>query len=141
MSKVIKISNGCSPSTHVSDELIPVNRVLITYGGGMGGANEKIYTTAIHKEQAINGMWRMIDITNGMERDVNPRFIVSVDKVNVVKVITDITEHTNYHEVVCIENILTRLIDIGVDTYEMVSEHISDSEMKIISKENLVLSN
>jgi hypothetical protein len=141
MSKLIKISNGCSPSTHVSDEVISVNRVRISYGGGMGGANESIYTTAIYKEQAINGMWIMVDITNGMERQINPRFIVSVDKVNVVKVVTDITEHTNFHKVVCKQNILTRLIDIGVDTYEMVSEYIKDSDLKIISKENLVLSN
>ncbi len=121
MSKVIKISNGCSPSIHVSDEVISVNRVLITYGGGMGGARESIYATAIHKEQAINGMWIMVDITNGMERQVNPRFIVSVDKVKVVKVVTDITAFTNYHKVVCTQNILARFIDIGVNPYEMVS--------------------
>jgi hypothetical protein len=93
----IEIGKSCSPSKIVSKEQIKCQRVLVSYGGGMGGANKSYYATKIQKEQALQGRW-ILKLLDGRTIDVNPSFIVENEEINVVKIVSDITEHLNFNK-------------------------------------------
>lgn len=111
--KVLEIGLSCSPS-HFVDKgtLKKFQRILVSYGGGIGGANKTYYTESIYKEQAINGMWTFVDF-DGQKIQLNPRFIVEICETDVLILKTDITEHKNYHKKTCDKHILTEWIDLG----------------------------
>ena len=94
MSK-IEIGLSCSPSKIESTEHIKCQRVLVSYGGGMGGANKTYYATEIYKEQALQGRWSL-KLLDGRTIYLNPSFIVENEEVNVVKIVSNITEFLNY---------------------------------------------
>jgi hypothetical protein len=122
--KTLLIGAPCSPSEIISHEAIKMKRILITYGGGIGGGNKVYYTKKITKEQAINGSWD-IETIDGKKISLMPRYIVEVEDTKVLKLVTNITEHKNYHKVVCTKSILTEYFDMsGFDNYEIVNKYI-----------------
>ena len=139
MNKVLEIGKAMSPSTFVGKgELKNMKRILVSYGGGMGGSNKTYYTEKIHKEQAVNGTWNIVDIHGNMI-ELNPRFIVEVVDTKVLILNTDITEHANYHKQTCQSRILTEYFDLGemgYNDYVLKDEFRSSDKIKTFHKES-----
>jgi hypothetical protein len=131
--RTLLVGKPCSPSETISHEVIEMKRVLITYGGGMGGANKEYYTKKIYKEQAINGGWN-IETIDGKIIQLMPNFIVEVEETKVLKLVTDVTGHRNYNKTTCKKSILTEYFDLsGFDNYN-IEEKYSSRDDKIIFK-------
>jgi hypothetical protein len=131
--RTLLVGKPCSPSETISHEVIEMKRVLITYGGGMGGANKEYYTKKIYKEQAINGGWN-IETIDGKIIQLMPNFIVEVEETKVLKLVTDVTRHRNYNKTTCKKSILTEYFDLsGFDNYN-IEEKYSSRDDKIIFK-------
>jgi hypothetical protein len=131
--KTLLVGKPCSPSDTISHEVIEMKRVLISYGGGMGGANKEYYTKEIRKEQAINGSWN-IETIDGKKIQLMPNFVVEVEETKVLKLVTDVTNFKNYSKVVCKKSILTEYFDLsGFDNYN-IEEKYSSRDDKVIFK-------
>ena len=139
MNKVLEIGKAMSPSHFVGKgELKKMKRILVSYGGGMGGANKTYYTEKIHKEQAVNGTWNIVDIHGNMI-ELNPRFIVEVVETKVLILKTDITEHASYNSKTCKSKILTEYFDLGemgYNDYVLKDTFRSSDKIKTFHKES-----
>jgi len=139
MGKVLEIGKAVSPSHFVGKgELKNMKRILVSYGGGMGGANKTYYTEKIHKEQAINGTWNIVDIHGNMI-ELNPRFIVEVVATKVVVLKTNTTGHANYNSKTCKSSILTEYFDLGemgYNDYVLKDTFRSSDKIKTFHKES-----
>lgn len=132
--RTLIVGKPCSPSIKISDEVIEMKRVLITYGGGMGGANKSYYTKEIKKEQAINGQWQIKTI-DGKQINLMPNFVVEVEETKILKLVTDVTGQRNFSKKVCNKSILTEYFDLsGFDDYNIDIDY-SSRDNKIIFKE------
>ena len=131
--RTLLVGKPCSPSETISHEVIEMKRVLISYGGGIGGVNKQYYTKKLYKEQAINGSWN-IETIDGKKIQLMPNFIVEVEETKVLKLVTDVTEHRNYNKTTCKKSILTEYFDLsGFDNYN-IEEKYSSRDDKIIFK-------
>jgi len=103
--KTLEIGLCVSPSKILSIDEIKVTRVLISYGGGMGGSKETFYVTNIDKMADSN-----LGLTLFNDRVIiqNPTFIVNKEEIKLIKVVTDSTAHTNYNDKKCKKSIITQ---------------------------------
>jgi hypothetical protein len=98
MSKEVKIGRPCSPSTTLSGDHLNVTEFKVSYGGGMGGANETFY--ALESMPRKDGLLRLT-LRGGEDIDINPRFLVyKRPRVMVIHVV-DTTAHANYRNKIC----------------------------------------
>lgn len=139
MNKVLEIGKAMSPSNFIGKgELKNMKRILVSYGGGMGGANKSYYSEKIHKEQAVNGTWNIVDI-HGNIIELNPRFIVEVVETKVLILKTDITAHANYNSKTCKSKMLTEYFDLGemgYNDYVLIDGFRSSDKIKTFHKES-----
>jgi len=79
-----KIIIGCphSPLKRIATEEIPVTKVLITYGGGMGGSSGTYYAT---RRSDISDKKIKILTIDGRIIDIGTNFIVTEEDVIIVK--------------------------------------------------------
>lgn len=140
----------CTPSKFISADLKLGYKILISYGGGMGGANRTIY--AYVNEQTIsvleNVTAKFINFTNinNEEVTINTDFIVMVSKCNLVTTKIDATEHYNYGKETKQKGsgeykavILKDTFEIGInDAYVFKDEYHTNSEIKIKSEKEIV---
>lgn len=97
MKNPVKVYPVYQPSKHVSDELIfNVHKIIISYGGGMGGVNETLYAKKIFEGNDYNDVFKdfwLVDLYTGERKYVNKEFVVSIDFCNLVEIVSDVTEH------------------------------------------------
>jgi len=95
----VKLYPIFNPSKHVSDKLIfNVHKIIISYGGGMGGVNETLYAKKIFEGNDYNDVFKdfwLLHLYTGEWKYVNKEFIVSIDFCNLVEIVSDVTEHKN----------------------------------------------
>lgn len=105
----------CSPATRVGYEIINAKKILLTYGGGLGGANITVYAT--DKEIVYNehGIAHVIDIFTDKEVEINTKYVVKAENLRLIVDKIDITAHANYHKVNCKSHILTRVLELPSD--------------------------
>lgn len=108
--KTIRIGTPCSPSYKVSDELLHVKKVLVSYGGSIGGNSKTYYYTEI--DGYSNPLMHKITLLNGEVIYVNPKFIVEIKDRDIIKLVTNITAHRNYTSKVCSKAIMTEYIEL-----------------------------
>lgn len=89
--QIVKIGLPCTPSKNISHDEFKCKRILVTYGGGMGGANKKYYATKV-----VTGAFWGLTLIDGNKVEVNPDFIVDIEEIRVVKLVTDITAWSNH---------------------------------------------
>ena len=127
--KKLQIGLSCTPSHVVSHEIIKVTEVLISFGGGMGGANKTYYCTNVQKGDPFYLLTKL----NNEVKKVNPNFIVEMGDIRLVKLVTDVTAHKRYHDKSQPETIDTEYFKLrqGED-YEIVDKYTSrsDNELK-----------
>jgi hypothetical protein len=96
--KTIKIGVSCTPSTYiVSHEIIQGKKVLVSYGGGLGGTSKIYFCKEVYEPKPAESMRLLILLTGEVVR-VNGRFIVEISDREIVKVISNITGHMNYNK-------------------------------------------
>lgn len=95
----VKLYPVYRPSKHVSDELISnVRKIIISYGGGIGGVNETLYVKRIFEgNEVFNDFW-LVDLYTGERKYVNKKFVVSIDSCNLVEIVSNVTEHNYYNK-------------------------------------------
>ena len=96
----------------------------------MGGANQAFYANRVDK--APDDMLS-IETVDGRKLELNPRYVVSKEKTIILKVVTDTTKHSNYHEKTCNYSERTEFFDVGFDSYEFASVNKSDAEKPVLS--------
>lgn len=92
--ETLEIGLTCSPAKHVSNKVIKAYEILVSWGGGIGGANKTYYATKIK----ILSNYTIITLLTGEEIELNRNFIVHTKNVTIVISVIDITEHINYSE-------------------------------------------
>lgn len=96
-----------SPSKTKDHSTLDVTSLLVSYGGGMGGANVTYYAQDIVKE---NESELEVECIDGRTMTLNKNFIVKREPVKVLKQIVDITAHANYHKTTCKEKLFVRFV-------------------------------
>ena len=124
------ISAPCSPSIRIDSKNIEVAKIIITFGGGMGGANQAFYANKVDK--TTDGMLS-IETVDGRELELNPRYVVSKEKTIILKVVTDTTQHSNYNQKTCNYSERTEFFDVGFDSYEFDSVNTRNAEKPVLS--------
>ena len=131
--KKLKIGLPCSPASIVKDSLLNVQAIKVSYGGGMGGSVETHYCTNVD----IKKDYYHCTLLNGDVIKVNPTFIVDVRDRKIVKVVTDVTKHRNYHKIVCKEHITYEHILLGYDQeYEITNGY--EPRSNVVYKDDYV---
>ena len=102
MKSTYEIGYPCSPSQNISQDRIKATEILVTWGGGMGGASKRYY--------ALKKNGNELHLLNGDIIKLNPNFIVHEKEVNIVKVVTDTTEHSNFRKHTVNSSIVTQYI-------------------------------
>lgn len=110
---VIKIGRPCSPSTVKSVDKLTATMIVVSYGGGIGGANTTYYCSEAAWNPEEVGFMRVKDLFTGDSIDINSRFIVTKKIVTLIKRVTDATAWANYNKVVCKSSIRTDYFEIG----------------------------
>lgn len=96
-----EIGNPVSPCSFVSKKIGKAYRIDMSAGGGMGGSHWKEYGK-ITKGDVMNGGFIILeDSITKNEKTINTRFVVSVEEVQVVKVVYDTTNWANYNKKTC----------------------------------------
>lgn len=92
--KQVVIGLSCSPSNIIGQKIIKAKRILITYGGGLGGTNKTYHFT---KQKTLSDGLIQLTLLDGKKVDINPFFIVSKNDCKMLRLESDITAHCNYH--------------------------------------------
>jgi hypothetical protein len=113
--KTIKIGPSCSPNTYiVSHEIIKGKKILVSFGGGLGGSSKTYHCTKVYIPQPADSL-RTLTLLSGEEIHVNGRFIVEICDRNYVKVVSNVTGHRNYYKKVCSKAIETEIFELLYD--------------------------
>lgn len=115
------------PLTPATIEKVYVNvvsKILITYGGGMGGAHKIIYSSGIIGDNMLKNTDHIsIKTLDGEHIVIYTKYIVTIQNVRVITLV-GVHDNHNFKK----KHFLTQT-EIGVDnSYEIVGEYISDDK-------------
>jgi|LakMenEpi03Aug12_release.lakeMendotaPanAssembly.Ray.scaffolds.fasta_scaffold176189_2 hypothetical protein len=135
MKNKIIIGLPCSPSfLSIPTQIIQATSFLVSYGGGIGGANKTYYATDCYAEQPINGFYQLT-LIDGSKVSINPRFVVETQKVNLIKITTDTTPHSNYYSIICKQSISIEWFKLEDDEeFEWKAEYKTRDEKRLVFK-------
>jgi hypothetical protein len=135
MKNKIIIGLPCSPSfLSIPTQIIQATSFLVSYGGGIGGANKTYYATDYYAEPEINGFYQLT-LIDGSKVSINPRFIVETQKVNLIKITTDTTPHSNYYSIICKQSISIEWFKLEDDEeFEWKAEYKTRDEKRLVFK-------
>jgi len=117
-----------APVELVSSRELIAYKIAVTHGGGMGGAYREYYAKRIQKDNRARGnepMFYLVTLSppKSSTMKINPRWIVSIDKVKLVVVVTE--RKTSYGQ--CIGDqigVNEHYYKIGLkDTYSIKASH------------------
>ena len=93
--KTIQIGLTCSPSKILKHTEILAQKVIISYGGGLGGVNRTYYAIKMI-DDILDKNFNFLTTIEDREITINKKFIVSIEPVTIVKVVYNNLEHMNY---------------------------------------------
>lgn len=127
---------SCSPSEITDTQELAATKFLVSYGGGMGGANQTHYAL----DYKTNDKFYVLELLNGNQIKINPRFIVSMQDKKVLRIENDVTAHSNYREKNCEKYIIVNYYAMDdTDTYT-IDKNQFDSKLPtaILSEKNKI---
>jgi hypothetical protein len=128
MNKLL-IGKDCSPSRMMSHHEVYVTKVLVSYGGGMGGTNKTYYCQTIVRDKDFY----KLTLRSGEVIEVNPTFIVEMTPVTLVVVIVDVTGHSYFNTKKARKCIRTMITELKFEQeYEVVEETHEKNDQRII---------
>lgn len=130
--KTIQIGLPCTPASIISHETIEGKKILVSYGGGIGGVSKFHHCTAViemrdPKEPTI---LRLI-LLSGEVIEVNPLYVVEKYDRKYVKLVSDITGHKNFYGKVCSKAIRIEFIELQYDENYLILEESHTSRESI----------
>ena len=87
----------CAPSSKIGEEKHKAKKVLLTYGGGMGGAHKDIFIKDKEIKYNTHGIAKVIDIFTNEVVEINAKYVVSANDIDLLFMKFDTTAHSNYH--------------------------------------------
>ena len=134
--KKLKIGKPCSPSKLIYKKETPITHILVTFGGGMGGARKEFYAMSV--EDTNDGF---LKITDFLYRTyvINKSFIVFSNPASLVLIKVDTTEHSNFRKTVCSKSEVSQwfLIEQGEEA-EVVDSCLSNDVKPIYTERETV---
>lgn len=88
-----------SPASNPQVEVTPAVKMIVSYGGGMGGVHETFYVDTI-PDLPTNTPITATDI-RGRKLRINPRYVVYTTPVDLVHFSYNITNQVNYNAPKC----------------------------------------
>ena len=139
MKNKLIIGLPCSPSfLSIPTEIVKTTSFLISYGGGMGGANKTYYATD-YTVDAINGFYQLT-LIDGSKVSINPRFLVEKQIVNLIKITTDTTQHSNFHSKKCNQSISIEWFKLEEDEeFEFKADFTVRRDDRLVLKKSYLL--
>jgi hypothetical protein len=140
MKNKLIIGLPCSPSfLSIPTQIIQTTSFLVSYGGGIGGANKTYYATDCTVDATKIGFYQLT-LIDGSKVSINPRFIVEKQVVNLIKITTDTTPHSNYHTIKCKQSILIEWFKLEDDEeFEWESGFTSRDDKRLVLKKSYLL--
>lgn len=96
----IIIGTPVQPSAGIKTSVKEVYEIKLSHGGGIGGANYKLYGdikgNLLSDEKVV-----LVDAYTNQEKIINTRFMVSANRVNFITTTCDATDWANYYEKKC----------------------------------------
>ena len=114
----MEIGKEFTPSHFVNCENIKLTKIGYTYGGGMGGARQFVYTLDTFD---LNDKFIAVKTIDNRELKINTNFIFAVEPVNVAHFILGNDGHSMYKEYA--EYMYDVGTDIGVFTNRFVDNN------------------
>lgn len=115
--EILIISPPCSPSRLMDCAEMKCDKISLASGGGLVFRTTTYYAISIDKNE-YKPMWK-INTIEGDEICINPAYVIAMQKVKVVKQVTDTTAHKNYEKLMCEKAITTQYFDVGNNDYEI----------------------
>ncbi len=138
ITKVIEIGAPRSPSKHMETTTGTITKLLVTYGGGMGGVNKTYYATKIKKTE---GLW-CLSLIEGYDIEINPHYLVEKECGKYAKIVYDITDHANYNNRVCNKSISIEYFFLhSNEEVKIIKEYSSRQDnigKRFFHKENII---
>jgi hypothetical protein len=129
----IKIGTPVQPSAGIKTSVKEVYEIKLSHGGGMGGANYKLYGDIKEGNLLSDEKVIFVDAYTKEEKIINTRFMVSATRVNFITTTCDATEWANYHEKKC--NKETIICLYAIPTYiEYGFKHNSNTDSEVDNK-------
>jgi hypothetical protein len=128
-----KVGLSCTPSKIIKHEVIEVTEYLVSYGGGMGGSNARFYSKKLINPKKVDSIG--VELYNGEVLTIHKNFIVTERKKRILKIVSDITKHVNYHKHVCDSKheVTYYKLNFG-DDFELVNEYVSSPKLDVIER-------
>lgn len=118
----IRIGLSCTPSEILDYKTVKCQRMIISYGGGIGGSKKEYFAKKVTRNKTTNML--SIEFVQGGKIQVNPSFLVEQEECEVFILTTDITKHVNYHSRQCNKSILTEYFKISFgNKVEIVNQY------------------
>lgn len=129
--KDYKIGLSCSPSRHIGHEIISAKKILMSFGGGMGGANTTFYVKDEEIKYNEHGMAKVVNVFNGDEFEINAKYVVKSNSLKLLIAKSDNTAHANFNKVICKKSEEIRVFELpnNFGKLEFVSEYIPQDKM------------
>ena len=94
----MRIYRTCSPSKLIEKyEMQGMLKLTMTCGGGMGGSRWEEYIEETTGDEMMSDQNEWVRNYLGEEIMLNPRFVVKMERVSVIKVVEDITNWKTHH--------------------------------------------
>ena len=95
--KVLNFGLPCSPAKKVEEERHHAKKVLLTFGGGMGGAHRDIFIKDKDIKYNTHGIAKVTNIFTNEVMEINSKYVVSANDIDLLFMKFDTTAHSNYH--------------------------------------------
>ena len=129
MNNTITIGLPVSPATFIERSTKNVTEILISHGGGMGGASYRKYGTIITRND--NG-FLIFETFLGERIEINQRWVVSIEDKQLIEIIVDVTEHSNYHKHTCEKHITTECCIVDLSDEVVFNDSFDHDDRNII---------
>ncbi len=129
MNKLITVGLPCSPANFIKKSTKTVTEILISHGGGMGGASYKKYGTIIKRHD--NGFLKF-ETFLGEQIEINLSWVVSIENKQLIEIIVDVTEHSNYHKHTCEKHITTECCIVDLSDEVVFNDSFDHDDRNII---------
>ena len=140
MKNKLIIGLPCSPSfLSIPTQIIQTTSFLISYGGGMGGTNKTYYATDYTVDATKIGFYQLT-LIDGSKVSINSRFLVEKQIVNLIKITTDTTQHSNINSKRCSKSILIEWFILEEDEeFEWKADFTSRRDDRLVLKKSYLL--
>jgi hypothetical protein len=140
MKNKLIIGLPCSPSfLSIPTEIIKTTSFLISYGGGMGGANKTYYATNCTVDATTIGFFQLT-LIDGTKVSINSRFLVEKQIVILIKITTDTTEHSNFYSKTCNQSIVIEWFKLEEDEeFEWKADFTVRDDRRLVLKKTYLL--